>query len=209
MKIVLEKRIWYSSLKTPNRLKSLKPVFKELLRVHQRYIDREHGDFPYWYKERAHTSLLAAAVWKYGGTALEEYGTDKRSKSKHGRCDLGIRINDKAGWECEAKQFSPNLGTKSAKAFCQKVNDWLKKAEGDVRNLQSQEGLALCFVTPAIHKSKARALDARLRERINLLKKESKYDVLVWIGIGIGKGQKPFGDEWKFPGLLLAIKEVQ
>jgi hypothetical protein len=207
VKITLEQQIWFSR-KASTQLKSLKPVFKELLRVHQDYVNGERGDCPYWYKERSHISLLAAATWRCpGGIALEEYGAEKYGKGKHGRCDLGIRVSLKIGFECEAKQFSPNIGAESAARLCRAVDAWLNRAVNAVKQLKSREGLALCFVRPAIRKSKVHALDARLREWFNLLRKEPNHDVLVWIGIG--KGQEPFGDEWKFPGLLLAIKEVR
>ncbi len=148
----LEQQILFSR-KASKRLKSLKPVFRELRLVHQRYMDAGmNRDCPYWYSERPHTGLLAAAVWQKGGTALEEFEADKirERKRRPGRCDLYIRINSTA-FECEAKRLWLNL---AGKKLCQKVNDWLNWAVADVKKLQSRKGLALCFVTPVIHKSK-------------------------------------------------------
>ena len=206
MRITLQQQIWFSSNAT-NRLKSLKPVFKKLLLVHQAYIDGEgNHDCPYWYNERPHISLLAAAVWLSGGTALEEYGTKKTKERKHGRCDLFIRTNKKTDFECEAKWLWLNLRG-NVEVSCDKVNEWLKWAVEETNKLQGRKRLALCFVTPTIHKTKARVLDARLRKCIKLLKRSPEHDALVWIGIA--RGQKPFGKEFKHPGLLLAIKEVR
>lgn len=93
-RFTVKQQIWFSS-EPSTELKSLEPAFKKLLLVHQKYIDREEGDYPHWYSERPHVSLLAAAVWLSGGTALEEYRTTKTKggKNKSGRCDLGIRTN--------------------------------------------------------------------------------------------------------------------
>lgn len=137
---------------------------------------------------------------------MEEYGTNKikERKRKRGRCDLFITAN-RIGFECEAKRLWLNLGAK-VKASCRHVKDELNRAEEDIRELKSQKGLALCFVTPAIRKSKIHALDTRLCELINSLNTR-EHDALVWIGIA--KGQKPFGNEFKYPGLLLVVKEVR
>ena len=119
-KILLEQTIWFSS-EASKKLKSLEPVFNELLSVHLAYILGESGkDYPFWYGERSHVGFLAAAVWKYGGTAVEEFKTSKsKNKSSKGRCDLWIRINKKIGFECEAKRLWVDLD--------KKVDDLTKK----------------------------------------------------------------------------------
>jgi len=208
MKIALQQTIWFSP-KASRRLRSLKQIFKELRSVHEDYVDgeRNNGDCPYWYGERPHTGLLAAAVWRQGGTALEEYGTRKTKelKSKSGRCDLYIRTKNTA-FECEAKRLWLNLG-KKADVSCQKVADRLNWAIRDVKHLQRRKGLALCFATPVIRESKLADLETRLCEWIKLLKSSSGWDAMVWIRIA--KGQKPLGRKFKHVGLLLAIREMR
>jgi hypothetical protein len=186
----------------------LKPVFKKLLLVHQKYIDREEGDYPYWYSERPHISLLAAAVWLSDGTALEEYGIHKTKerKPKRGRCDLGIRANKKTGFECEAKHLWLDIGSRT-EDFARKVKVKLQVAVGDVKKLESKTGLALCFVTPAIHKSELGELDMRCDELIRSVRSNSWWNALIWIRIK--KGQRPVGQDLLYLGLLLAIKEVK
>lgn len=58
-------------------------------------------DVPWWYNVRASVGLLAAAVWKTGGYAFEEYSTKK--KSKVGRVDLEFGTGNEA-FIVEAKQ---------------------------------------------------------------------------------------------------------
>ncbi len=38
----------------------------------------------WWYRERAHVGLFAAAVWLAGGVALEEYGSEKNTSGEEG-----------------------------------------------------------------------------------------------------------------------------
>jgi len=96
VKKILKQKVWFSP-KASKKLKSLNRIFKKLLSVHQDYIDGEdvEDDCPYWFGERPHVGLLAAAVWLSGNTALEEYGIPKTKvrKRKQGRCDLWIGTN--------------------------------------------------------------------------------------------------------------------
>jgi hypothetical protein len=205
---MLEQEIWFS--KASKELKSLKAVFKKLMSVHQTYIDRGAGDCPYWYSERPHVGLLSAAVWQSGGTALEEYGTHKTKEyeSQRGRCDLGIRTN-RAGFECEAKRLWLNA-VSSTESLARKVKDEVERAVKDVKKLKSKKGLALCFVTPVVHKSKFSELDKRCDELIKSVRSNPCWDALIWVGVkkGLNERQVFFSGKFFYPGLLLAIREV-
>jgi hypothetical protein len=67
-------------------------------------------DCAWWANERASIGILAAAVWKCGGVALEEYSTRKTNKKEHrtGRCDLFFAFG-KNHFACEVKQVFPRL----------------------------------------------------------------------------------------------------
>ena len=205
MKVTLEKQIWFSP-KASKRLISLRPVFNELRAVHEDYINNENGrDCPYWYSERPHTGLLASAVWRRGGTALEEYRTHKRKNrtSAYGRCDLYIG-NPK--FECEAKRLWLNLLSVNEDSN-RKVLHHLNWAADDVKKLNARRGLALCFVTPAIHRSRLQVVSKRICQWLKILRNSMLYDALIWIG---------FKENWNHPdgtyihpGVLLAIKEVK
>jgi len=48
--------------------------------VLNRYFEWEgEDDLPHWHNERAQIGFLAAAVWRMGGVALEEYCTDREA----------------------------------------------------------------------------------------------------------------------------------
>jgi hypothetical protein len=206
---MLEQKIWFS--KASKELKSLEPVFNNLLSVHLTYILSESGrDCPYWYSERPHVGLLASAVWLSGGTALEEYGTHKTKnyKLKRGRCDLGIRTS-MAGFECEAKRLWLNV-VSPAEVLARKVKDEVKRAVKDVTKLKSKKGLALCFITPVVRESKFKELYIHCDEFIKSVRNNSCWHALIWIGVkkGLNKRQIFFSGKFFYPGLLLAIKEV-
>lgn len=109
-------------------LKGLRPVFKKLKSVHERYINGENkskvlSDCGFWFHERPHIGFLAAAVWQSNGTALEEYGADKegvKNKWKRGRCDLWIRTKSIYA-ACEAKCVWLNLKADDVKSI-EKIN---------------------------------------------------------------------------------------
>jgi hypothetical protein len=189
----------------------LEPVFNNLRSIHLAYILGEAGkDHPYWYNERTHVGLLAAAVWLSGGTALEEFKAEKEHKNKGTRCDLWIRTN-KAAFECEAKHLWLNLEEKTEDLIL-KLGKKLHLAVQDVRSLEKHRGLAFCFAIPGIHcESKKRdTLDKLVHDLIESTKnpiKNPSCDALVWIGFK--KERNPMGNPCLLPGLLLAIKEVK
>lgn len=97
-----------------SELQSFIPILTQLAWVHDEYIAQElyqapngetsFGDCTLWYSERPQVGLFAAAVWKCGGIALEEYGTFKTASGieKRGRGDLFFKLHGQ-GYLCEAK----------------------------------------------------------------------------------------------------------
>ena len=205
---MLVRKIWFSN--PSKELRSLRRVLNELGDVHKDYIAGGAGDCPYWYGERPHISLLSAAFWRQRGIALDEYGGHKirERKRKPGRCDLWVKLNN-ADFGCEAKRLWLNLG-KNIERSTKRIYERLDQAKRDVGCLLDAKGkgLALCFVTPVVHKSKLATLDTQVRNLIKKISSGSQYDALLWIGV---KGQKHFEDQRNFlyPGLLLAIREVR
>jgi hypothetical protein len=72
-------------------------------------------DVPWWYGERASLSVLAGAIWRTGGIALEEYTVDKSHRRDdgqkglmQGRNDLYFRIG-RSDFVLEAKAVWPTL----------------------------------------------------------------------------------------------------
>ena len=199
------------SSKASQELKSLKPIFEELCKVHESYTGAEPGgDFSYWYSERPHIGLMAAAAWRRGFTALEEYAAKKRKGQADvmGRCDLYIRTTSRTSFECEAKHRSVNLGDPTGKS-AGKVRKSLKQAAKEAAMLREpgQHHLGLCFATLKIKKQKRDELDERCHQLIDRLKPlngHSECDALVWI-----HGEALSDGGWRYPGLLLTVKEAR
>jgi hypothetical protein len=210
MEITLEQKIVFSKTAS-KQLKSLRRVFKELLSIHQDYIDsQESEDYPYWYKERPHVGLLAAAVWRSGGTALEEYRTEKTKERTPGRCDLWVGVG-KIGFDCEAKCLRLDLGSKavdSTEVVFENKLDGLNTAFNDVKELKSGKGLALCFATPWIRVSEYERSATCVHDWVNSVEKNgSRWDALIWIGVR--PGPWPFVGDFAHPGMLLVVKELK
>ena len=88
-----------------SELPALKPVLQGWLEAQRDYAKMVPGDYAWHYRERTCIGFLAAGVWRAGGIALEEWGTEKGPKAKRhkGRCDLWIFRRDRYDFHIEAK----------------------------------------------------------------------------------------------------------
>jgi len=210
--VKLKLRVLFS----PNASKeliSLRPVFKQLSKVHEGYINAEPStETSFWHPERSQTGLLASAVWRIRGkTALEECGCDRRKRSdrpKHrGRRDLYIGISETAAFECEAKRLSVNLA-KNVETSAKRIYEALHTAAKEAKSKgDTKDRLGLCFVAPRISKSRHDGieLDRQLFKRLEPTKSHFQCDALVWIH---RSGPLPENKtSWLYPSLLLAVKQ--
>ena len=133
--VKLKLRVLFSP-EASSHLKSLKPVFAQLCKVHEGYINAAPPtETSFWHPERSQTGLLASAVWRQRGkTALEEYACDRRKRPDHpkhrGRRDLYIGVSKTAAFECEAKRVFVNLA-RSVEKSAKKVYESLNKAANE------------------------------------------------------------------------------
>jgi hypothetical protein len=86
------------------KLEPLRPIFKSWFSILKEFGKKVPGDSPFWYRERPQVGFLAAAAWRLGWVALEEWGTEKgpHREPSSGRNDLRIR-RGKHEWFLEAK----------------------------------------------------------------------------------------------------------
>ncbi len=152
-------------------------ILDEWIKIHQQYIeDDEFDDCMYWYNERANVGVLAGAIWKSGGIALEEYSsyktkateenedteeaeTRKITKLREGRVDLYFYTQNHQ-YIVEAKHLRPKLDTKKldTNSVITKINKSLEQACNDAKDsLEPAQknypknkfiGLGITFVTP-------------------------------------------------------------
>ncbi len=132
-------------------------------------------DVPWWYNERTSVGFFAAAVWKKGGQAIEEYTTTKKfltnrgkTNNKHGRGNLLFYLKRNKTFAAEAKQVYLSLNRSPDK---KKVISLLKTARKDAVRVPNYYGdakrLGMVFMVPY---SKSEPTDKTIRQWINNVK---------------------------------------
>lgn len=166
------------------RHKSFGPVLKNWMAVSKEYACAWKPNDAHWsYRERAHISMLAAAIWRTGGVALEEYGTKKtRSKKLYsGRCDLCFKLRKSRqaqGYIAEAKHYHIRLPKLDGLRLT------LERAkESALQNLTSvttgEIGLGVVFLTFRARGPKADGVGLAVAE-LQKLHKELKSHSTAW-----------------------------
>ena len=201
----------FKMVKFSEKLKPLSRVLANLESVHQQYNDYEMEDWDYtfWYNERPQIGLLAAAAWRTENvTALEEFRTEKKgTKSGGGRCDLFIRVDERTGFECEAKHGRLTLGN-NCEEMKRKALSVLNLAIEDCKKLTHENisRLALGFITLKIKGKEKGDYWKRVENLLESLK--TSCHGLFWIGTPLG-----FKDEDEKPndlhGLIFMIHKTK
>jgi hypothetical protein len=192
-------------------LQTLSPVLEEWLRINE---DWEEGDAAWWYNERTVLGILAGAVWRCQGRAIEEFLTEKRHSQKRrgsypGRCDMVFGIGEEEFW-CEAKQCWSNIG--NGEKAIQKVRKNLEKAVQDVKKgiPKDIQGLAIVFVVPIVKvtPSTKQKIDEYIANFIELLQ-QIEGVTLAWT-FPQDKRNLDWSEDDKeyFPGGVLVLKPV-
>jgi hypothetical protein len=148
-------------------------VLHEWIRVIETYGKASSwGDVPWWYNERASLSLFAAAIWKSGGIALEEFSTLKGKKKKHwiGRGDLYAKLG-RNEYMIEAKQQWSSLSARSVKTKVKLVNSLFdaRHAAGHTKSYGAKR-LGLVFAIPYLPVREKKDIDERIDSWLRLVK---------------------------------------
>ncbi len=110
------------------------------------YIEKSKDDLPYWHSERANTGFLAAAAWKIGALAIEEYFTKRvySSKRYNGQCDLWIKYKN-FEFSAEAKQLWRKEYDKDS------IEQKFKESEGQLGSIQDrrtvEDSFCICYLS--------------------------------------------------------------
>ena len=172
-------------------------------------------DVPWWYNERTSVGFFAAAVWKKGGQAIEEYITPKKirtprgkTNNKHGRGDLLFYLKSNKAFVAEAKYEYFSLNGSPGK----KVISLLKTARKDavrVPNYGYAKRLGMVFMVPY---SKSEPTDKTIRQWINKVKAiaERQEIAVAWtFPTVVQKIYWPEADGTRhyYPGVILLLKQ--
>ena len=193
-----------------------KILLDEWMSVMLRYHRVSVTDVPYWYTERANVGLLAAAAWRCGYIALEEYGDVKRDTetkdSYVGRVDLWIARPDAPGGELiEAKLEWLSLTRETEEiALKDKLEKALAPAIADARKTKTGKSLpayGICFVVPWISgEVEQEVLEQRL-VKLTAAIGELKSDIYAWYFPKEFREIRNFHGR-NYPGVILLGKRV-
>jgi len=201
--------------------KDLQQILRKWQQLMKELVEEwaDDGDAPWWYNERTSVGFFAAAVWKKGGHAIEEYTTNKKfrtnrgkTNNKHGRGDLLFYLNSNKAFVAEAKNEYLSLNRSPDK----KVISLLKIARKDavrVPNYGIARRLGMVFMVP-YSKSKPTDTDKRIREWINWVKVrlEQQKITAAWTFPSVAReirGKEPDGTRYYYPGVILLLKQLK
>lgn len=204
----------FSDIKVGKKLRSLRPILEKWIRLNGHYGKMmAWSDCAWWSNERASTGVLAGAVWKCGGIALEEFSTRKTFKKRigTGRCDLFIAVgsNKKKKFACEIKQVFPRMKNGRAGEIAQ-AGAKLDLACEDARNLFPQEGrrLGICFVTPRFPCSRISSMNNCLKDYLDGIQKRLEFDAVAWCFPKEAREMTWLENGRTYPGVIILIREV-
>ena len=204
------------------KIRSLDSVLNKWNKILHKYLEKTHyWDCHWWHIERAILSSFAAAVWKNGGIALEEYGLEKKRKKQSekkrkqdrtytGRCDLYFETG-KQKFACEAKKITCGIGGKSNPSkTISLVKRELGKACDDAKKIPKDEGrrLGMCFVVPRLPKDEIENKDKPIIEFQNIIKEKINYSSIAMVFPQRKQTRKLNTEKYHYPGVILLIKEV-
>jgi len=191
-------------------VKSNNRIFKQILQswinVNKAYLKaHEWGLLPWYHTERTDVSLLAAAIWKAGGVAIEEY-TIKKKKNvpdpKHpwGKGDLFFSFGGKK-YYCEAKSMRYTR-TSHTKEFIEKeCNIHLAMASEDLEKVKVEwKRLALFFQIPQFGEGELNQVDVWKK----VARSYKKSAVAYYFPKKVAKTED--GKMW--PGIILYVDEL-
>lgn len=161
------------------RYKAWKKILSYFTVLLEEYEETCGGrDCVYWYNENAVTSMLAGAVWKAGGIALQDFACGRGSlgeEDKKGRADLWFKL-DGQQFLVEAKIIYPST-PESIETLLEEPYD------GAVQQVKEVEDdgikIALFFVSPAInsYNKEKEFIETRLQEMKDALTEYDDWDI--------------------------------
>lgn len=202
----------YRKVDSKNNRKFSK-ILKEYLNINE-YVARkwQWHDAPWWYNERANLSIFAAAVWKVGGVAFEEYTSEKRTDKKSslkkyysGLNDLYFQLGNEE-YIVEAKLIYPN-GSPRDENIKETVLPSIKKTTNEVKNnnILGMKKSAVVFAIPKFAISKKDNMDHLIKRWIDNIK-TINYTAAAWTFPKQARTSYIWNDSYYFPGACVIIK---
>lgn len=159
-------------------------LLEEWLLVNERYCRMMSGDdAAFLYTERACVGTLAAAAWRCGRIALEEFQFEKSERKLPpwlGRADLYIASDNVDEYiEAKYKWLTPNLRTVASS--CSKV---LENAVGNARSSRGKDQVSTyigaAFIPMYIIPKYENNLNEIISSAVHHLRDSADYHALAW-----------------------------
>jgi hypothetical protein len=203
----------------PDSLSFLKKTLRQWIALQKRCarIWRHEPDAFWWNNERAEIGAFAGAIWLCGGTALEEYYTDKRprmvpkkpKRKAPGRCDLYFSVSGR-NYVAEAKKCWTGLSD-SPDAIRRK----LRAAANDVRRERTKGcgKFAIVFVAPRGKVPRTPSARVQLTREIDTFVGDTRNALsncgMAWVFPPEGRKLIWKKRERCYPGSVIVIKEIK
>lgn len=168
-------------------------------------------DLPYWHGENANTGFLAAAAWKSGGVAIEQFYTERNNGKSRGHSDLRICFNKQKDFLIEAKRDE----TSKIEIIERNIRKQLDEAKKNLKALDNkrkvQHLVSVCFSFPRMQKNAKFSRDEYIKTVTEAFKKEKNIVIASYFpGNDKKKVSKEYGDSFIYWGVLLvARKEIE
>lgn len=180
----------------------------------KREKEDDYYDLPHWHNERAQVGFLAAAVWRMGGVALEEYRTSRTldegseatiDDTTPGRCDLYFNV-DSLDYVVEAKLYWMTSDSASNKnAVIGKIKEAHKQLSRlDKKDREDSSGLAMCWGVATTSAGTDRGDEAFLRRFADNLKRSDRVIGVYYMpSKPRAKVEETYGDDEEYyPGVV-------
>lgn len=184
------------------------------------YVENNATDAPYWNIERTNIGMLAAACWKNGWVALEEFATVKKKIDKSdngGRCDLWVSSQSgNKNYAIEAKKGSCSLDSKELIESLAEILDGEKNLKesacNDARKLNEDEGderMGIAFMHLYLSESKQKKIEGLVEvvtKEVELYSQKDNGPDFVYLYLKDNGVRSDSGSI--IPGVIIAGKKV-
>lgn len=211
--ISIESGIRFNTKTPESKLRKLKPVLKNWVKIVQEYSKVfKNSDACWWYTERANVGILAAAAWRVKGwIALEEFSTLKRgveTVSKNGRCDLYVAKKDHDNsFAFEAKPAWQTMRSDGISKITAQLEEAWKDA-GKLKKIEGKTRVAACFAIPNVpSRLTGNNFDSQILEWLTDALNTVKWDAVAWVFPKESRQLKSEAGTRIFPGVLLVLQE--
>lgn len=198
-KNVLNENIWHNILVEWRNLMDAYAIMYNLNEP-----DALKKDIPYWYKEKANSGLLAGAIWRLGGSVVEEYGIERSygSEKSKGRCDFLVCMND-LKLCIEAKICNPPSASDNLVNEIDKQVQYAKEQLLSMGKEETAERVALCFIVPELFNLSEISAHNTTQEIFDMAIQRFDSDNNIIARYLPPKGTKTEWERYRYPGVLL------